>query len=87
MFVIMVYDVNTKRGDKALKVGRRYMTWVQNSVFEGELTPGKLRSMKSDMAEVIDPESDSVMFYTLGDGRYTSRDFMGVERVSAGNLI
>lgn len=33
MYVVMVYDVGVER------VGRRYLTWVQNSVLEGELSP------------------------------------------------
>ena len=35
MFVIMVYDVNQKRVAKVLKIARKYLNWVQNSVFGG----------------------------------------------------
>lgn len=34
----MVYDVNEKRVNKVLKIGRKYLNWVQNSVLEGEIT-------------------------------------------------
>jgi hypothetical protein len=37
MFVIVVYDANEKRVNKFLKTLRKYLTWVQNSVFEGEI--------------------------------------------------
>lgn len=43
MFVILVYDVDQKRVAKVLKKCREYLFWVQNSVFEGELTEMKLR--------------------------------------------
>ena len=38
MFVIMVYDVGKKRVAKVLKKSRKYLHWVQNSVFEGEIS-------------------------------------------------
>ena len=37
MYVIMVYDVSVQRVAKVLHIGRRYLTWVQNSVMEGPL--------------------------------------------------
>ena len=38
MYVICTYDVAEKRCVKVMKVLRKYMFHVQNSVFEGELT-------------------------------------------------
>ena len=34
MYVILVYDVDQKRTAKMLKLCRRYLSWIQNSVFE-----------------------------------------------------
>jgi CRISPR-associated endonuclease Cas2 len=36
---------------------------VARSVFEGVLTPGQLASLRNDIAEHIDPLTDSVRFY------------------------
>ena len=33
MYVILVYDVDQKRTAKMLKLCRRYLSWIQNSVF------------------------------------------------------
>jgi CRISPR-associated protein Cas2 len=38
MFVILVYDFDKKRVAKALKIARKYLYWVQNSVLEGEIS-------------------------------------------------
>ncbi|MEN2993717.1 MAG: CRISPR-associated endonuclease Cas2, partial [Thermodesulfovibrio sp.] len=46
MRVILVYDINEKRVSKVLKTCRKYLHWVQNSVFEGELTEAKLEKLK-----------------------------------------
>ena len=46
---ILVYDINEKRVTKVLKTCRKYLYWVQNSVFEGEISPAKLEKLKLDL--------------------------------------
>lgn len=80
MFVLMFYDVGEKRVAKVLKTSRRYLTWIQNSVLEGDLTPATLERLKADVKKVLDLEYDSVLFYTWRSERYMSREVVGVER-------
>ncbi|MDR5696073.1 MAG: CRISPR-associated endonuclease Cas2 [Armatimonadota bacterium] len=80
MYVILVYDVNVERVSKVLKVGRKYLTWVQNSVLEGELTRAQYERLKRDLREVIDEEEDSVLFYRLRSTDWLDRDHMGVKK-------
>ncbi len=54
MYVVMVYDVAVERVTKVLQVGRRYLTWVQNSVLEGELSPSQLARLKADLTKVVE---------------------------------
>lgn len=49
MFVILVYDVKTKRNNKILKICRKYLRHVQKSVFEGNLTEAKLKRLKNEL--------------------------------------
>ena len=49
MFILMFYDVGEKRVNKVLKTARRYLTWIQNSVLEGDLTPAGFESLKADV--------------------------------------
>jgi CRISPR-associated protein Cas2 len=63
VFVVLVYDVKQERVSKVLKVCRRYLTWVQNSVFEGEITPAKLEILKDELKGIIDPTYDSIVIY------------------------
>ena len=46
MYVIMVYDVGQKRVGKMCKLLRGYLNWIQNSVFEGEISVGKMAELK-----------------------------------------
>jgi CRISPR-associated protein Cas2 len=61
----MVYDVREDRTAKVCKVARQYLTWIQNSVFEGEITNADLFKLKKQLNTIIDPNEDSVIFYIL----------------------
>lgn len=80
MFVILVYDVDQKRVAKVLKKCREYLFWIQNSVFEGELTEMKLRQLKRELKAIIDDEYDSVIIYKFESTRYSSREVLGLEK-------
>jgi CRISPR-associated protein Cas2 len=76
----MAYDVNVGRVNKVLKIGRRYLNWVQNSLLEGELTAAQLARLKADLRKTIDEEEDSVVFYLLRRQQYMERQIMGQDK-------
>ncbi len=80
MYVIMAYDVNVERVVKVLKVGRRYLTWVQNSVLEGELTPAQFEYLKADLRKVINPNEDAVRFYIIKRDACLAKEFLGTSK-------
>lgn len=80
MFVILFYDFGEKRVGKALKICRKYLTWVQNSVFEGEVTEGNLKKLKYELASKMDKEADSLIIYTFSSMRYSTREVIGIEK-------
>ena len=80
MFVILVYDVGEKRVSKVLKRCRKYLHWVQNSVFEGELTEAQLEKLKIELGRIIRSEEDSVIIYRWRSVRYTEREIMGLQK-------
>ena len=49
MFAVLVYDFGEKRVVKALKRCRKYLNWVQNAVFEGEISQFNLRKLKDEL--------------------------------------
>ena len=62
MYVILVYDVDQKRTAKMLKLCRRYLSWIQNSVFEGEISEVQLKQLTSEARNLMD-EKDSLIFF------------------------
>lgn len=87
MFVILVYDVNTKRVNKVLKKSRKYLTWVQNSVLEGEISEANFKKLKAELEKIIDEEEDSCLFYVFRTTRYSHRESMGVKKGGEGVII
>lgn len=78
MFVIMVYDIGERRVQKVLKTARKYLYWVQNSVFEGEITNANYIKLKGELKKIIDKDYDSILFYTFRTTKYSSRENIGV---------
>lgn len=78
-YIIAVYDVSTDRVTKALKLFRRYLCWVQNSVFEGELTKGQLAELEAEARALLQDE-DAVILYELRTRAYSERRTIGPER-------
>jgi CRISPR-associated protein Cas2 len=82
-----MYDIGEKRVQKIHKLLKRYLNWVQNSVFEGELTEGKFEDMKIKLRKILNCEEDSIIIYSLGTLKYTKREIMGIEKNTLDNLL
>jgi CRISPR-associated protein Cas2 len=74
VYVIIVYDVEQKRVARVCKYLRRFLAWVQNSVFEGELTEAKFHEVKTGLNRIIKKEKDSVLFYMLSGKKSVKRE-------------
>ena len=73
MMVLITYDVNTetpagqKRLRQVAKTCQNYGQRVQNSVFECLIDAAQYQVLKHRLSEIIDPETDSLRFYNLGN--------------------
>jgi len=76
----MVYDINEKRVSKVLKIARKYLNWIQNSVLEGEISDAGFAKLKLELKEIINIEEDSIVFYIMRTTRYTKREVMGIQK-------
>jgi CRISPR-associated protein Cas2 len=86
-YYIAVYDIGVKRGPKMLKLFRRYLTWVQNSVFEGDMTRAQFQALQAEAQRLMQPAEDSVIFYELRDERYSERTTLGTEAGERGRFL
>ena len=85
MMVLITYDVNTATpaGQKRLRQVARhcenYGQRVQNSVFECLIDRAQLRVLKDLLQSTIDPESDSLRFYYLGNNWHERVEHIGAK--------
>jgi len=87
VFVILVYDFGEKRVARALKIARKYLHWVQNSVFEGEISVANYEKLKRELKKLMDEEEDSVIFYTFRSTKYTKRELLGLKKGGDENIL
>ncbi|MCM8829998.1 MAG: CRISPR-associated endonuclease Cas2 [Candidatus Omnitrophica bacterium] len=94
MHTIFIYDIDLTDGAKSQrrlnrmkKIGRKYLTHVQKSVFEGEITPGKIVRMEKEVKDIIDKEKDSVIFYIIPDGVKVHRKLLTNVKDPSSNVL
>lgn len=80
IFVILTYDIEVKRIDKVRKILKKYLVWTQNSVFEGNITEGKLQKCMGEIGRVIDKNNDSVYIYIVKNPKNIVKNKLGKEK-------
>jgi CRISPR-associated protein Cas2 len=87
MYVIAVYDIGEKRVGKMLKLCRRYLNWIQNSVFEGEITEVKLEELKLRSLKIMKPETDSLIIFKTRQEKWLEKEIVGKELSKLDNML
>ncbi len=87
MYVIAVYDVGQKRVVKMLKLCRRYLNWIQNSVFEGEISEVRLLELKNKAIDIMDEETDSLIIFKTRQEKWLEKEIVGKERQNLDNFL
>jgi CRISPR-associated protein Cas2 len=87
MYVILVYDMDTKRVGKMLKLCRRYLNWIQNSVFEGELSDVKLKELLNEAKGIMKLETDSIIVFNSRQEKWLEKMVIGKEKNNLDNLL
>lgn len=93
MKVILIYDIamvereDQKRLTKVMKIARKYLHHVQRSVFEGELSYGKLRRLEHEILSIADRSRDSIIIYTFPDSIHFERRILTDVEDLTSNLL
>ncbi len=86
MYVVAVYDCGEKRVAKMLKLCRRYLNWIQNSVFEGEITEARLEELKIAAQSIMEEEDSFIIFKTRQE-KWLEKEILGQERAAVDNFL
>lgn len=87
MYVILIYDIGEKRVGKMLKLCRKYLTWIQNSVFEGEITESKLEELKDKAKKIMNQDLDSLIVFKSRNEKWLDKEIVGLEKNSLDNIF
>ena len=82
MYVVLVYDVSqqengSNRWSRIFKICERYLTHIQNSVFEGEISKAQLAQLQQELKFCIDKELDSVIIFKSRQEKWLDKEFWG----------
>lgn len=87
MYIILVYDIGEKRVAKMLKLCRQYLNWIQNSVFEGELSEVKLKELVHRAEQIMDKECDSIIIFKSRNEKWLGKEIVGKEKSEVDTFI
>ena len=87
MYVILVYDMKQQRVGRMLKLCRRYLHWIQNSVFEGEISEVKLAELLAKARDILDEDEDSVILFKSRTQQWLEKEVVGGERSRLDNIL
>ncbi|MDA3779003.1 MAG: CRISPR-associated endonuclease Cas2 [Bacteroidales bacterium] len=87
MYIILVYDIGEKRVGKMLKLCRKYVNWIQNSVFEGEISEVKLKELKIRANRIMLKEHDSLIIFKTRQEKWLEKEIVGKEKSSLNRFL
>lgn len=84
MYIILVYDIvldveGKKILPKTYKTCKKYLTHIQNSVFEGEISESQLTKLKVELTNTIREDKDSLIVFKTRNERWLEKQFWGKE--------
>ena len=84
MYVILVYDIRQtengrKRWSHIFKICKKYLSHIQNSVFEGEVSKSQILKMQKELSPYIDKTLDSVILFKSREQKWLDKDFWGLK--------
>ncbi|MGC8815471.1 MAG: CRISPR-associated endonuclease Cas2 [bacterium] len=86
MYYIITYDISDdNRLNKVRKILRKYLNWVQKSVFEGNLSDSQFYKCKMELEKVIDKNQDSIYFYKITYSKALNKEILGIDNLT--NLL
>lgn len=92
MYIILVYDIEMDAGGarvsrRIFKTCKKYLTHVQKSVFEGDITLALLKKLQIELDQYIRDDKDSVLVFKSREERWLQKEFWGKEDDKTSNFF
>jgi CRISPR-associated protein Cas2 len=84
LYIILVYDIALdQNGAKVLrhvfKICKKYLSHVQKSVFEGELTKSQLQKLTTELDKWVRNDKDSIIIFKNRNKNWLDKKFIGLD--------
>lgn len=87
MYLVLIYDIALARDGEehtkdarvlrnVFKICKKYLTHVQNSVFEGELSDPQLLMLKHELSKHLRKEKDSCILFRSRNDTWMKKEFL-----------
>lgn len=92
MYVILVYDIKTDEGgqkvlSRTFKICKKYLSHIQNSVFEGELSKSQIVKLQYELNDIIRKDRDSIIMFKSRNERWLDKEMLGIQEDRTSNFI
>ncbi|WP_410208492.1 CRISPR-associated endonuclease Cas2 [Fusobacterium sp.] len=92
MYVILVYDIKMdETGARAWRnifnICKKYLTHIQNSTFEGELSSSALHKLYYELEGWIRKDRDSVLIFKSRNKKWLDKEFWGINDDKTSNFF
>ena len=92
MYVILVYDIKTDYDgqrvlNRTFKICKKYLSHIQNSVFEGELSESQIIKLKYELNAIIRGDIDSIILFKSRNEKWLTKDMWGKQEDKTSNFI
>ena len=83
MYIILMYDIMMDEGGakvqrNTFKICKKYLTHIQNSVFEGNLSKLNLMKLEKELSFYIRSNKDSFIVFKSRDEKWLDKEFWGI---------
>lgn len=87
MYDILTDEKGSKVSRNTFKICKKYLTHIQKSVFEGNLTELDLMKLKSELDSYIRKDKDSLIIFKSRNERWLEKEFLGIEDDKTSNFF
>lgn len=92
MYVILIYDISgedngERRLNKVFKTCKKYLTHIQKSVFEGELTEGQILKLKLELDLIVDKNVDSIILFKSRNSKWMEKEMWALKEDPLDNFL
>lgn len=92
MYIVLMYDIisddeGARISRNVYKICKRYLTNIQKSAFEGNLSELEYMMLKAELAEFIRKDKDDLLIFSSRSEKWLKKEFIGKKNNKTLNMF